>query len=505
MKVNLIRLKGDTFPISSRTVPALLVLLLVVFPLRAHAKPIDIPSRLGAVQETYEANSAMPNAGRTIINIQDAHCNYEAQKNMSGLLDYLAKEYGLKLILVEGGSGDVGLSFLRGYADKKAREEVADKYLREGKISGEEYLDIVSERPIELYGIEDPALYEAHLDSFNKVDSIRAQGLKELSELSQVVESLKPHIYGPELMKLEEEKSGYEARTVTLSEYCRYLSGMAEKKGLDLYNYPQLAAFSETARLEKGVEPQKVESQRSAFLKELAKVLDETGARNLILMTQGFKANMVTPEKYYAFLENAGGNKVNLKRKYPQFYDYIKYVTVSKDVNASELLKEISSVEEDIRNASLSPDKKGLAEIDRAIRILTKMLNLELTPEDYAYFKANRTGFNTASWKGFLDEECNKYNLRPRAAAPRIIDENSTELDRFYRLGAEREKAFINNVEEKIKDSGEKTIALIAGGFHTPGITRMLKERNYSYIVVTPPITEKGDPGLYFSVLRGEK
>ncbi|MFA5356720.1 MAG: hypothetical protein WC301_04875 [Candidatus Omnitrophota bacterium] len=482
-----------------------LVFLFLIIPVIVCAKPIDIPSRLGTVQEIYEASSTMPNSGRTIINIQDAHCNYEAQKNMSGLLDYLVKEYGLKLIMVEGGSGDVGLSSLRGYADKKAREEVADKYLREGKISGEEYLDIISDRPLELYGIEDQELYEAHLDSFNKVDSVRAQGLKELSELSRVVDSLKPHIYGPELLKLEEYKKGYEAKAVTLAEYCRYLCGIAGKKGLNLYNYPQLAAFSETARLEKGIDPQKVESQRNALIKELAKVLDKTGARNLILMTQGFKANMVTPEKYYAFLESAGGNKVNIKRKYPQLYDYIKYITVSKEVNAPELIKEMGAVEEGIRNAALSADKKELSGIDRSLRILTKMLNLELTPEDYAYFTANKSKFSTASWADFLFKESVKYNLNFMPAACKSVDGNLAVLDEFYRLGASREKAFIKNITDKMNASGERVAVLIAGGFHTPGITRMLKAKEYSYIIAAPIITQKGDSDIYLSVLRNSK
>ena len=109
---------------------------------------LNIPANYGTVKETFDAALLNQNTKPLIIHIQDAHCNYEAQKNMSGLLKYLVNEYGLKLIMVEGGSGDVSLSSLRGYADKNTRIEVAERYLKEGKISGEEYLDIISDQPL---------------------------------------------------------------------------------------------------------------------------------------------------------------------------------------------------------------------------------------------------------------------------------------------------------------------------------------------------------------------
>ena len=465
-----------------------------------------IPAQFGSVKEVYTAQQQTPASAYTIIQIQDAHCNYEAQKNMAGLLESLIKEYNLKLIMVEGGSGDVSLTFLRGYADKKARQEVADKYLKEGKISGEEYLDIVSDYPLELYGIEDEALYDAHMASFQQVDSFREEGLQYLKGLSNIIDNLKVHIYSQELQELEQKKSGYEDKTISLVEYCRYLNKMGNKKRLILRNYPHLTAFSETAQLEKEIDFKAAESQRDAFIKDLANLLDERGVQNIILMTQGFKTKIVTPEKYYSFLKATGEEKLDLRRKYPQLDAYIKYVTISKDVNAAELLKEVSVIEEKIKEASFTnADQRRLNEIAKAIQILSKILNLELTPEDYAYFKANKAKFIIASWIDFLNQKCNKYNLTQLPSAANLIDENLQQLEAFYQLGIDREQAFIKNMADKINESGEKTIVLITGGFHTPGITQMLKDKGYSYMVVTPVITQKSDSSIYFSVLRGER
>ncbi len=472
----------------------------------AFSGKLNIPPQYGTIKETFEAQGTSQNASRTIIHIQDAHCNYEAQKNMAGVLEYLVKEDGLKLIMVEGGSGDVNLSFLRNYADEKARLEVADKYLKEGKISGEEYLDIVSDYPLELYGIDDDALYDAHLASFNQIDAFKDAGLRDLEGLSRIVENLKPFIYSEELRRLEDKKKRYDDKAAPLAEYCQYLKGMAQNKGLNLQDYPHISAFSETARLEKEIDFQQAESERNAFIKELAGLLDENSVQELIKKSQDFKAKSINPQEYYSFLKASAEGKLDLEKNYPALASYITYINISKDINAPTLIKEITGLEAKIKEACFSnAEERKLDEISQALAILKRILNLELTPEDYAYFKANKANFLTASWIGFLTESCQKYNLSNEPSASQVVDANLEQLDGFYQLGLAREKAFIDNLVNKMNESGENLGVLITGGFHTPGVTQALKDKGYSYIVVAPVITQKSDPNIYFSVLRGEK
>ncbi len=86
-----------------------------------------------------------------------------------------------------------------------------------------------------------------------------------------------------------------------------------------------------------------------------------------------------------------------------------------------------------------------------------------------------------------------------------IIDDNLKQLEDFYKLGVAREEAFIKNIVNKMDQTNQKLAVLIAGGFHTPGVTRMLKDKSCSYVVITPVITKRIDSSAYFSVLRGEK
>lgn len=464
---------------------------------------LNIPSEYGSIREIFEAQGNE----QVIIHLQDAHCNYEAQKNMAQLLDYLVKEYGLRLIMVEGGSGDVSLSFLRGYADKKDREAIADKYLKIGDISGEEYLDISSDYDLELYGIEDKGLYDIHLSAFRRMQPIREQGLGYLKELSRVIEALKPYIYSQQLRQLEVKKKQYKDKEASLLEYCRYLKQMANKKGLGIKDYSHLSAFLETARLEEDIDFNQAESERNKFIKDLAGLLNQEQVRELISKSQEFKSGGTAPQIYYSFLTSLAEKRLDLKRDYPLLDSYIRYISVSKQIDVRGLLKEVDLLEQETKEAFFdNSEQRRLSEISKSLDILRRLLNLDLIPEDYEYFYINRSKFLTASWIDFLTQGSIKYNLALRPYQSMIIDENLDKLEYFYQLGEYREKIFIRKLVDKMKASGERLAVLITGGFHTPGITRMLKDKGYSYVVVAPVITRDSDSkSIYFSVLKGEK
>lgn len=93
--------------------------------------------------------------------IEDSPCHLETQLELVRLLEDLYTNERVRLVLVEGGSGNASLAYLRSYGPPDNRREVAGKYLHLGILSGEEYLDIVSDWPLVLWGVEDKKLYES--------------------------------------------------------------------------------------------------------------------------------------------------------------------------------------------------------------------------------------------------------------------------------------------------------------------------------------------------------
>ena len=126
-------------------------------------RTLEIPDDIGYIREVHVPNS--PN-DQLLITIQDLHCNYEAQKNIAKILDFLTSTYQLRVINVEGGSGKIDTTFYKELPDDKVKEQVADYFLREARINGTEYFAINTKKDIALYGAEDEKYYDKNLQAF---------------------------------------------------------------------------------------------------------------------------------------------------------------------------------------------------------------------------------------------------------------------------------------------------------------------------------------------------
>ena len=71
----------------------------------------------------------------------------------------------------------------------------------------------------------------------------------------------------------------------------------------------------------------------------------------------------------------------------------------------------------------------------------------------------------------------------------------------FYQTALRRDRVFYEKVRA-VKNA--RSIVIIAGGFHTNGLERILKENGESYVVVTPKIASLAGAGNYFTVMAGD-
>ena len=117
------------------------------------AHNIAFPASIARVESSHRGDS-----DELIYLIQDAHTNYSAQKNIAALIDHLAVRKDIRSVYVEAGFGDVSL---RGFRETSSarRKDVGLRYLRKGELSGAELRDLVSDRDLALWGVEDPDLY----------------------------------------------------------------------------------------------------------------------------------------------------------------------------------------------------------------------------------------------------------------------------------------------------------------------------------------------------------
>ena len=124
---------------------------------------LKISPSIANITETFKSSRKHAGTAPLLIHIQDAHTNLGAQENLSDVLEELVRKYKLKTVFIEGGAEDDSLTFFRRLAVKRARERVAKKYLMKGELNGAEYLNLASDYPMEIRGVEEPALYDRSL------------------------------------------------------------------------------------------------------------------------------------------------------------------------------------------------------------------------------------------------------------------------------------------------------------------------------------------------------
>ena len=463
---------------------------------------IFIPADLGYVTETSQpASSASP----LIIHIQEAHTNYESQRHLIDILKRLIEQQNLKLILVEGGSGDVGLSYLRGFGSPENRKDVAEKYLKLGILSGEEYLDIVSDTPLILWGVEQEDLYQQNVKAFLDVESLQAAAKPVLDSLRDAVNALKPVVSDPALLELEAKRTAFDQEELGLAAYGEFVGDLARQQGISESEFPELARFLDVHQVEQDLKLDQVQQEQQALLTQLSTQLPPDAFDGLIAKARRMKSGELKPEQFYTSLESsANASQVELPEQYPHLFLYIRYVTQSARVAPTALSDELEQLVGRLRaKLTLSPESRQLAAVDEQLDLVQKLVGLELSPEEYKTFQALSLEGLCSGWERALNDLLTQHG-QPRRTFERLaaLQAMLPTVQQFYQAANDRDQALVDNALAKVRASGERTAVLITGGFHAPRISRLLKEEGVGLVVVAPKIGQATDEQLYRAVLK---
>ncbi|MFH1259645.1 MAG: hypothetical protein ABII74_07555 [Elusimicrobiota bacterium] len=462
---------------------------------------IHVDPKFASVKEIWTPLNGK--SDKLIVYIQDAHCNYEAQKNSARILESLINNYGLKLVLVEGAVGNANLSYLRKSATQEKRIEVAERYLRDGKIAGEEYLDLISDYNFKIEGVENEDLYAYNLEAFFNVEKFKSKALGILNILDKLVVNLKSNIYNKEMKELDKAKNDFDSEKMKLMDFYKYLFKLAEKKKISLDGFAQFQSFSVISKLEEKIVFSQVEKERDNLISFLTRKLDKKELKELIDKSLKFKQNNIKGSEYYGYLEGLGKKSTNFDQGYPNLVLYVQYITLNDKMETMQLFKEESLVFKRIMDGLASnDDQRQLCSVAEKLVLLNNFVNLQLSPEEYKFFNEHSLDFFPSKWQNFLVRSAKKYGFSenlPYDYTP--IERNFKTLGSFYQVAEKRDDAFVNNIERNMTGSKQSFAALITGGFHADRIVDRLKEKNYSYIIFAPKFG-LDDEDIYLSVLK---
>lgn len=462
-----------------------------------------IPSDLGQLSQVSEDPAAGPAAKRLIL-IEDAHANYEGQKHLAGILDQLASRQGIRLILVEGGEGDLSLPGLRDGVNS-VMPWLADAYLRDGKLSGEEYLYVTSSYPLTIWGVDDPALYEQQFAAFQETEPVREELGKSLAEIQAVIQQLKDQTPNEPLKRFQARTAAFAAGTIQFNEYAKELENFAQEAGFSFAPYPHLEALLNASRVEADLDREQVSREQREALGRIKAGVSSQIWEGLSAVAAQLKAGAVPPDAYYsrldALLEEAGAGA----GEFPELRRYLEYMALRAKSSGQAWWDELAAVQKELRERLIrTPDERRLIELADDAAICSRLLALQWDASDRDKANQRPETLRSTAWLPALHTYAARANIALPAVDGAALDQALGSSRRFYDIAERRDAELVRRALEKLDATGERTAVLIAGGFHTGRLVDRLTGHGVAVAVVTPWAGEGGGTSRYAELLKAK-
>lgn len=461
---------------------------------------VKIPSSWGIIRDSYNSGT-----DKLIVNIQDAHCDSVAQENISKILDRLASDYRLRVVALEGASGRVKNPVLSFFPQENVKKEVSMYLVREGKLTGAEYIAITSDHGLKLYGVEDIRLYMDNLEAFQQSQPFKKEAKGYFAFLKQSLDKLKPYVYNDGLTEYDELESKYSRRRISFDEYVVDLFHLMQRHGLNKIEYPTFSELQKTVELEAKVDFQKADAERTGLITELAQVIvDKKDISALVEKSLNFKKGIISAGAFASYLKDLAF-KIKLSMvDYPNFSAYEEYITKYEEVANESLFKELKQIKTDLKNVLYTDvDQRQLDVLYKNLDALVKLVDLKMVNEDIEYFFENRAQIKAEEFRKFIEPLAYKHKLSIKFPIKiSYLDTYVPSWAKFYELADMRDIAFIEKTLKYMDIDDEDYAALITGGFHTEQLTKILKSRKISYLVITPRASANGD-NAYLNIMQG--
>ncbi|MFC1546228.1 hypothetical protein ACFL4O_00730 [bacterium] len=452
----------------------------------------------GRVLETYKGNS-----GKTVICIQDYHCHGEVQNNIAHILSVLKERYGkdMESVFVEGSWSKLDTAFFKalpnGYAFK---ENLVEDLMSKGILTGPEKYDIMgNDLKMKLIGIESEALYKKDCSLLIDSYKIREKAGLFMRLLNEKIEYLKEKTYSKEALAFEALVKKYEKGDIGVVKYIRGLRNNAVKFGIDFeYKYPNLAKVLSLVEIyiRLGKIPA-IQSQARLLEQEISEILTEKEQQKLTDLKQD------NNNRYYLYLAQLIKEKdLYIDNRFTLLAGYIEYLEYSQSINTVKLVDEEENIKEDIKsNYAVTQKQKELLETDNTLDLYERFIKNSVTNEEAdEFFTDNYAGFKKLS--AFIDH--NAFDIiwaeRLRRLMPGVKQAIAL-MKKFYTTAEQRNTALVENT---LKHK-EKVSVIVVGGYHTDGITEILKDKGMSYIVIAPNVTQDVDSKIYENRIKSQE
>ncbi|MBL0058798.1 MAG: peptidoglycan DD-metalloendopeptidase family protein [Elusimicrobia bacterium] len=450
-----------------------------------------LPSSLGTVVETRVPRPGAP----VLLHMQDAHGLYGAQLNASKILDGLFRAgwngAGAVPVYQEGGAGPANLDWLSAFPFDDIKERVARVHLRQKELTGEEYRAIVSSSgTFRLLGVENQDLYKQNLAARHETAQARAAADAHIGRIQARLSAIKTKVYPPSLLKLDQPFQAYTNQTLTFIDYIRALS----PDPLRAADYPNLDALLRLTKLETEMDPRALAEERDLLVRKMAASLSVDAVKDLAAKAIDVREGRLTQGDFYQALLSMATQLKRQGEDLPtrELRRYVGYLRLSDSLRHDELLVEAEQWRARLFEKYSGDDRVWrLVDTDRRVALERLLWKQEMTPDQYAAFR-QAGPLDWAEVEKYIALQEASLGLSVSASAvPALLDplawtRSLPEVRAYYELALERDASLVKNALADMARTGAQRGVLIAGGFHTPGLTRLFRQSDVGYAVIQP-------------------
>lgn len=451
---------------------------------------VKLPPSLGKIEDAFADQNA-----QTVVLIQDAHAIPDAQKSIQKLIAFFQEEYGIDKVAVEGASGAFETQIFKSFPDKIKLKTVFKEYLEKGELTGASAAALFNKRPAHFEGVEDWRVYEegyAHyLQAVQNQEAVEAWVKSEEEKLSQ----RKIQLYPAPLLKIDTALTKFLNHKGDLVQTLQMLAEIlppekdselelvlmqSRKKNADIQATARLRWLANSIRLagnQQGIQSEKLREFEQKF--------------------QAFQTDALPAENYALylrrFLEQYPDLRAMLLKQDPQMMT--KLSQFSRDAGRLEVMegtsffRDFMQYSRKVKDKLLeTPEQKKLNAESEKLALIGRLIQMKLDQEDWAALADKKTPAGIPSVDRLLEPALS-----------------------FYRNAHERDELLLKKTLAMLKGrSGDsqkpqdQACLLIAGGFHTQGITRLLKERGLSYVVIMPAMSDIPETIHYAAQMQGQ-
>ena len=289
-----------------------------------------LPPELGTVKDSWASGD------KVVIHIQDAHCNYAAQRKIADIISYLNANYEINLINLEGGAEGYDLTPFTGIKDVALRERACDYFVKAGLVNGAEYFAVNNPEKAKLWGVEDVNLYIDNLKVYRGSLAYKAEAENLLKAVSLTLSSLKPKIYSKELFDIDMNYTSYKAGNLPFKDYLKFLlsrttyevNNAIDGKTPRRLSFKNIELLGKVLEAEAGIDFRRADNEKTVMIDELQRRIPRVALEEIVAKTIDFKEERISPVDFYGYIQTKAETVSMDMGDYPDLVKYISYVTL---------------------------------------------------------------------------------------------------------------------------------------------------------------------------------